>query len=143
MSTFRFITYSIFTMLCFYGCGPSIPDSFVPVTRQTWEVLAIKPSMRYDEAWQRAMYIITKKFELEMMSKEDGYIRSAYGPSYFSEDIQKDYYQVRITVKFSPNRQKLEFKIESRVYKKDMWRNGSDTRIAANMKKEFLYSLSE
>ena len=88
----------------FNGCGTGAPDSFMRMTKQYWEVVDVKPSVKYDDAWQRVIYIVTKKFELEMISKEDGYVRSAYGASYFTEDMSNDKYQVRIVAKFTPGR---------------------------------------
>jgi len=127
----------------FSGCGTGAPDSFMRMTKQYWEVVDVKPSIKYDDAWQRVIYIVTKKFELEMISKEDGYVRSAYGPSYFTEDIANDKYQVRIVAKFTPDRKKVEYKIESRTWDGKIWLNGSDVRVAANMRKDFVNSLVE
>jgi hypothetical protein len=127
----------------FSGCGTGAPESFMRMTKQYWEVVEVKASVKYDDAWQRVIYIVTKKFELEMISKEDGYVRSAYGPSYFSEDMTNDKYQVRIVAKFTPDRKKVEYKIESRVWDGKIWLNGSDVRVAANMRKDFVNSLVE
>lgn len=127
----------------FNGCGTSAPDSFMRMTKQYWEVVDVKPSLKYDDAWQRVIYIVTKKFELEMISKEDGYVRSAYGPSYFTEDMGNDKYQVRIVAKFTPDRKKVEYKIESRIWTGKIWENGSDVRVATNMRKDFVNSLVE
>lgn len=127
----------------FTGCGTGAPDSFMVMTKQYWEVVDVKQSIKYDDAWQRVIYIVTKKFELEMISKEDGYVRSAYGPSYFTEDMVNDKYQIRIVAKFTPDRKKVEFKIESRIWNGKIWENGSDVRVAANMRKDFINSLVE
>lgn len=127
----------------FSGCGTGAPESFMRMTKQYWEVVDVKQSVKYDDAWQRVIYIVTKKFELEMISKEDGYVRSAYGPSYFTEDLTNDKYQVRIVAKFTPDRKKVEYKIESRMWDGKIWLNGSDVRVAANMKKDFVNSLVE
>lgn len=132
-----------FVSVLIVGCGLGAPDSFMPMDRQFWEIMTIKPSVKYDDAWQRVIYIITKKFELDMISKEDGYVRSSYGPSYFSEDIQNERYQIRIVAKFTPDRKKLEFKIESRMWDGKIWHNGSDVRVAANMRRDFMNSLGE
>lgn len=142
MRTFT-LSMSLIVAMLLYGCGTAAPDSFMRMTKQYWEVIDIKPTIKYDDAWERVIYIITKKFELEMISKEDGYVRSAFGPSYFTEDMQNDKYQVRIVAKFSPDRKRLEFKIEARVWDGKIWQNGSDVRIAANMRKDFLNSLGE
>ena len=131
------------TVVAFAGCGLSAPDSFMQMNRQYWETLDVKPAVKYDDAWQRVIYIITKKFELEMISKEDGYVRSSYGQSYFTEDIQNERYQVRIVAKFSPDRKKFEFKIEARVWDGKIYHNGSDVRVAANMRKDFLNSIGD
>ncbi len=127
----------------FNGCGTGAPDSFMRMTKQYWEVVDVKPSVKYDDAWQRVIYIVTKKFELEMISKEDGYVRSAYGASYFTEDMSNDKYQVRIVAKFTPDRKKVEYKIESRMWDGKIWLNGSDVRVAANIRKDFVNSLVE
>ncbi|MEW6060345.1 MAG: hypothetical protein AB1600_00250 [Bacteroidota bacterium] len=142
MRTFTMLM-GLATALLLFGCGTTAPDSFMRMTKQYWEVIDIKPTIKYDDAWERVIYIITKKFELEMISKEDGYVRSAFGPSYFTEDMQNDKYQVRIVVKFTPDHKRLEFKIEARVWDGKIWQNGSDVRVAANMRKDFLNSLSE
>ncbi|MFZ4622136.1 MAG: hypothetical protein ACOYNS_16370 [Bacteroidota bacterium] len=130
-------------LLLLSGCSLGAPDSFMQMNRQYWESMDIKPSYKYDDAWQRVIYIITKKFELEMISKEDGYVRSAYGQSYFTEDILNERYQIRIVAKFTPDRKKLEFKIESRMWDGKIFHNGSDIRVAANMRKDFLNSIGE
>lgn len=129
--------------ILFNGCGTGAPESFMVMTKQYWEVVDVKQSIKYDDAWQRVIYIVTKKFELEMISKEDGYVRSAFGPSYFTEDMANDKYQIRIVAKFTPDRKKVEFKIESRIWNGKIWENGSDVRVAANMRKDFINSLVE
>ena len=143
MKTRVVVALSALLLLGTAGCGLGAPDSFMQMNRQYWEAMDIKPSLKYDDAWQRVIYIITKKFELEMISKEDGYVRSAYGQSYFSEDIQNERYQIRIVSKFSPDRKRLEFKIEARIWDGKIWRNGSDVRVAANMRKDFLNSIGD
>ena len=135
-------TALVCSVLMLTGCGSSAPDSFFPMTKQLWESVPVDKKITYDDAWQRVIYIVTKKFELEMISKEDGYVRSAYSPSYFSEEIGNHNYHVRIVAKFTPDRSRLEFKIEAQVYDGKYWENGSDTRIAANMKRDLEYSLS-
>jgi len=134
----------VFTvMMVLSGCGSGAPDSFMQMNRQYWESMDIKSSLAYEDAWQRVVYIVTKKFELEMISKEDGYVRSSYVQSYFPDDMQNDKYQIRIVAKFSPDKRRLEFKIESRMWDGKIWRNGSDVKVAANMRRDFLNSVGE
>ncbi|MBW7886751.1 MAG: hypothetical protein H3C35_00140 [Bacteroidetes bacterium] len=142
MKKYLFYLVTFLSLTGIFGCGTGAPDSFMPMTRQYWETIVIDPKLSYDMAWQRVIYIITKKFELDMISKEDGYARSQYGPSYFSDVIGNNKYQVRIVAKFTPDKKKLEFKIESQVFEGKIWMNGSDTRVAANMRRDFENSLS-
>lgn len=137
---FNFLLILLFVLVG-PGCGGGTPESFMQMNRQYWESLDINPSIKYEDAWQRVIYIITKKFELEMISKEDGYVRSSYGQSYFTEDLQNDKYQIRIVAKFTPDKKSLDYKIESRLWDGKIWKNGSDVRVAANMQKDFENSL--
>jgi hypothetical protein len=143
MKTFLMRSLPVVILLVLAGCGLGAPDSFMQMNRQYWESMDIKQSVKYDDAWQRVIYIITKKFELEMISKEDGYVRSAYSQSYFLEDMQNERYQIRIVAKFTPDKKKFEFKIESRIWDGKIWHNGSDIRVAANMRKDFLNSIGD
>lgn len=135
--------FMVATALLLAGCGLGAPESFMQMNKQFWESMDLKQTVKYDDAWQRVIYIITKKFELEMISKEDGYVRSAYSQSYFSEDMLNERYQIRIVAKFTPDRKKFEFKIESRMWDGKIWHNGSDVRIAANMRKDFQNSIGD
>ncbi|MCK9408577.1 MAG: hypothetical protein WCX28_06530 [Bacteriovoracaceae bacterium] len=137
----RTVIVSAFMLLS--GCGLGAPDSFMQMNKQYWETMDIKQSVKYEDAWQRVIYIVTKKFELDMISKEDGYVRSAYCQSYFSEDMQNERYQIRIVAKFTPDRKKFEFKIESRIWDGKIWHNGSDVRVAANMRRDFMNSIGD
>ncbi len=141
----KFILWSsiLLTGIAGFGCSLGAPESFMQMNRQYWETMTIKPGIAYEDAWQRVIYIITKKFELEMVSKEDGYVRSSYGPSYFSDDLLNDKYQIRIVAKFTPDRKKFEFKIESRIWDGKIYHNGSDVRVASNMRKDFHNSIGE
>lgn len=130
-------------VITFNGCGTGAPNSYIQMDKQFWDVVEVNPKITYDDAWQRVVYIVTKKFELEMISKEDGYVRSAYGPSYFSEDLKNNHYKVRIVAKFTPTRKKVEFKIDAQVFDGKVWINGSDARVAANIRKDFVNSLVE
>ncbi|MFA6468743.1 MAG: hypothetical protein WCW35_07585 [Bacteroidota bacterium] len=141
MKTLFFNTFLLSVLFFLGGCGLGAPESFMQMNKQYWESMDIKQSIAYEDAWQRVIYIITKKFELEMISKEDGYVRSAYGQSYFTEDMQNERYQIRIVAKFTPDRKRFEFKIESRVWDGKIWRNGSDVRVATNMRKDFQNSI--
>ena len=130
-------------VIAFNGCGTGAPNSYIQMDKQFWDVVEVNPKITYDDAWQRVVYIVTKKFELEMVSKEDGYVRSTYGLSYFSEDLKNNRYRVRIVAKFTPNRKKVEFKIDAQVFDGKVWINGSDSRVAANIRKDFINSLVE
>ncbi|MFA6456364.1 MAG: hypothetical protein WCW40_06030 [Bacteroidota bacterium] len=143
MKTLSFHTVLLSIMLLLGGCGLGAPDSFMQMNKQYWESMDVKQSVPYEDAWQRVIYIITKKFELEMVSKEDGYVRSAYGQSYFTEDMQNERYQIRIVAKFTPDKKRFEFKIESRIWDGKIWRNGSDVRVATNMRKDFQNSIGD
>lgn len=134
---------AVAVLLMATGCGSGAPDSFMQTSTARWEFMNIRPDLNYDDAWERVIYIVSKRFEPEMISKENGYIRSEFGPSFVSTDAANDKYQIRITAKFTPDKRRLDFKIESRIFDGKLWNNGSDMRVAAIIRGEFRNAIGE
>ena len=138
----QFFTVVLFSTLMI-GCGTSAPDSFLQMQQPYWETIEVRSNMKYDDVWQKAVYIVAKKFDIDLSIKEDGYIRSPWVASYFSDARDNAEYRVKIVAKFSADKRKFEFKIDSQILKGKNWINGSDSRIGANMKKDFMNSFGD
>jgi len=80
--------------------------------------------------------ILVREFDLEVLSKEDGYIRTAWLYSWTGE-YQSDY-RVRVTAKFSDDRKKLDIKSEAQIQYDSKWIMGVDTRLLTTLKTDLM-----
>jgi hypothetical protein len=114
--------------------GP--PKSFQKVEAPKWVTFEVRDGLEFDRAWNTVFDIIINDFDLEMVLKEDGYIRTAwlhsYGGVYLSE------YRVRITVRFTPDHKGLKVKTEAHVKDGDKWIIGVDSRLVSTLKTDLM-----
>jgi len=74
----------------------------------------IADRISYDLAYDEVLTILTKKFELDMISKESGYIKTKWQYTWagkWGNKPQKDY-RVRITVRLSSERKRIDIHAE-------------------------------
>jgi len=110
------------------GCGPK---SFVKTSASPWSTVLVRPSISYDRAWDQTIDLLVRHFDLEVMSKEDGYVRTDWMYRWTGE--LTDDYRVRVTIKFSADRTRAEVKTEAEYGGPGEWVLGSDTRLQAEM----------
>ena len=87
------------------------PQTFIPTTNSGWNTVQVRVDLSYDEAWRSIVDLIAKRFDIEIMSKDDGYLRTAWSYSWTGE--VRENYKVRAIIKFSPSGQSLEIKSEA------------------------------
>jgi hypothetical protein len=124
-----------------FGCGilfSSGPRSFVQAIEPTWVSVEIRDDLSYDEAWREVVDILAKKFELEVISKDGGYIRTAWIYTWWKSGKITENYRVRAIVKFSADRKKVDIKTEANYLKDDTWVTGTDTRLLQTVKTDIM-----
>lgn len=116
------------------GCAPA---TFV---RQPagWKTIELRPEMQnsYKDAWQVAVDSIAREWDIEILDKESGYLRTAwkYGIA-GTTGTQIARYRGRISLKFSTvraeNPEKAEIKTEASWYDPSyyLWIPGYDTTM--------------
>ena len=117
------------------GCS-SLPRTFVQTLEPTWSSVKIRQDVAYDKAWASLVDVIVKRFDVEVMSKEDGYVRTGWLYSWTGKVLED--YRVRVTAKFSPDRTKVEIKSEAEYGGAGNWVSGYDTRLLETLKEDFL-----
>lgn len=92
------------------------------------------------QAGQRLVDRIRKSYDIEIMDKDSGYLRTGWIHT-FTGSARQDY-KTRITIKFAQNKEKLELKIDAAFHKikrgavsgdvkQDYsWLPGSDSQLA-------------
>jgi hypothetical protein len=120
------------------GCA-SKPKSFVRTMEPTWASIEVRAELPYEKAWATVVDILVKRFDLEVMSKEDGYLRTNWLYTWTGE-LQENY-RVRVTAKFSPDHTKVEVKSEAEYGGSGQWVMGYDTRLLQTIKGDVMGSI--
>ena len=110
------------------GCAPK---SFVK-SSPGWKVIEVRDALHNDcgKAWQTAVDTIARNWDIEMMDKESGYLRTAW--TYGISGGVYNRYRGRLTVKFPSGQEceKLELKTEAQWLEDAYygnWISGFDT----------------
>jgi hypothetical protein len=93
------------------GCAPR---SFVR-SEPGWKVIELRDGLRgqYDTAWQTTVDTVARNWDIEMMDKESGYIRTAWKHGISGGSYSR--YRGRVSVKYPgrPDADRLEVKTEA------------------------------
>ncbi len=112
------------------------PVTFVQTLEHSWVTIETREDISYDRAWASVVDLIVRKFEAEILSKEDGYLRTTWLYTWTGE-LREDY-RVRVTVKFVPDRTKVDIKSEANYLRGENWIIGSDTALLQTLKADIM-----
>jgi len=126
-----------FIIIVVVGCV-TMPESFVQVMEPTWASVEIREDMSSEKAWQQVVDILAKKFELEMISREGGYVRTSWIHTWWKVGELTTNYRVRAIVKFSPDWKKVDIKTEANYLVGQQWIVGTDTRLLQTVKTDIM-----
>ncbi|MDQ7779712.1 MAG: PEGA domain-containing protein [Planctomycetota bacterium] len=112
------------------------PTTFVKTMEPTWASVQIREGLAYENAWNSVMEVLVRKFDLEVLSKENGYMRTSWLYTWTGQ--MREDYRVRVTIKFSPEKDKVEVKSEANYNTKDGWVLGSDTSLLQTVKTDLM-----
>lgn len=120
------------------GCasGGRAPKSFTKTQGQSWSTIEVRSDTDYNRAWDTVLEILVKSFEIDQAIRDEGYIRTGWLYTWSGEYLAK--YRVRITVKFSPDRTRLQFLPEAQFQAGENWILGTDTRLVSTIKTDLM-----
>lgn len=105
-----------------------------------WVSVELRENMAYEKAWATVTDRLIRQFDLEMLSKEDGYFRTGW--LYTWTGNLNESYRVRVIGKFSPDHKTLELKCEAEQKNSGgYWIPGYDTRLLRTLQTDILGSL--
>lgn len=123
--------------LVFYSCASIKPSSFVKATDGgTWSSIMIREDLDYDKAFNEVLDVVSKRFEMDMISKEGGYGRTNWIYTWNDKGRFTEKYRTRVTFKFSPDRKKVDIKTEAEYGGEPKWIRGYDTRLLSTIKQD-------
>lgn len=132
-----FFVFSI--LLLITSCAPR---TFIKTMTHSWNSVEIRKDLTYDQAWNSVVDLISKKFDIEILSKEDGYLRTGWLYSWTGK--LKETYKVRAVIKFSPDKNVVEVKSEAQHYSKGFlgigsgWIMGKDELLTTTLRTDIM-----
>lgn len=117
-----------------FGCVT--PKTFVRTLEPTWASVELRTDLPYERAWGAVIDTLVKRFDLEVLQKADGYARTNWLYSWTGK-VDKNY-RVRVTVKFSQDRDKCEIKSEAEYGGSGNWEMGYDIRLLETIKADVM-----
>ncbi len=112
------------------------PKTFVRTMETSWAAIELRDDLTYDDAWASVGDTLVKRFDLQILQKADGYIRTGWLYTWTGEVNER--YRVRVTVKFSPNKKLCEVKSEAEYGGPGGWVMGYDSRLLQTIKTDIM-----
>ncbi len=139
MRKFYFFTVitTIVILFTFIGCS-SAPGSFIQSYEPGWTSIEIRENLDAESAWSQVVDVLAKKFELEMISKDGGYVRTSWIYTWWKVGQRTENYRVRAIVKFSANGKNVDIKTEANYLDSDQWIVGFDDRLLETIKTDIM-----
>lgn len=96
-----------------------------------WKNIEIRDGLEKNDLWRVVVDAVSQQFDLEVLDKESGYMRSSWKYSSIGRGDRADSYGNRISIKFLGDDWKtLQLKCEAQWYDpKEGWISGYDTRF--------------
>lgn len=117
------------------GCR-SAPSTFVYTAEPTWAAIELRDDVDVDHAWTTVTDILARRFDLEMVSKESGYLRTNWLYTWTGK-LRPDY-AVRCIVKFPPGGRRCDLKSEAQYGSPGSWNYGTDTGLLQTLKTDIM-----
>ena len=116
--------------------GCVAPGAFVKTTEPNWSSVEVREDLIYEKAWATVVDTLVKRFDLEVISREDGYIRTRWLYTWTGKATEN--YRVRIAAKFSPDHRKIEVKSEAEYGGPGKWVMGYDVNLLSTVKSDIM-----
>jgi uncharacterized lipoprotein len=123
----------------FASCGMIKPKGWVSgsSTEAGWASILISDRVSYDLAFDDVMSILSRRgFEVEMITKEAGYIRTKWIYNWNTNGKTVRNYRVRVTMKLSEQRKRIDVNTEAELRGRKHWIRGYDTDLLETMRQD-------
>ena len=120
------------------GCAN--PKTFVRTLEPAWASVEVRDDLSYTNAWNAVVDTLVKRFDLEILSQPDGYVRTTWLYSWTGKVSEN--YRVRVTAKFAPDHTKVEVKSEAEFGGPGEWVQGYDSRLLETVKTDIMGKVS-
>lgn len=136
---FLYIFVGVCLCLTAISCAPT---TFVQTMSPSWNTVEVREGLAYDDAWNSVVDLISKEFDIEIISKEDGYLRTGWLFTWTGK--LENSYKVRAIIKFSPDGKQVEIKSDAQFYSGGFfgigqgWVMGMDERLITTLRTDIM-----
>jgi len=112
-------------MTVLFGCSP---QTFVKTSLANWKTIEFRPGLDRDDAYHLIADTLAKSYDIEVVDKDSGYIRSGWMYTLTGRINQN--YRTRVIARIPPSSDKVEIKTDANWL--DMsgnWLPGYDTML--------------
>lgn len=114
------------------------PANFVRTHEPSWASIEIREDLDFEQAWNYVIDVLARKFDLEVISKDGGYVRSSWIHNWWKPGELTEDYRVRVLVKFSPDRKVLDIRTEANYFTGGSWVLGTDNSLLKTAKSDLM-----
>jgi hypothetical protein len=118
------------------------PKTFIRTMDPGWNAVEVREDLTFDVAWKSIVDLIARKFDIEVISKEDGYFRTGW--LYTWTGKLDEYYKVRAIIKFKPDKRVVEIKSEAQHFAPGFlgigrgWEMGTDELLTTTLRSDIM-----
>jgi hypothetical protein len=113
-----------------FGCakaGP--PASFTRNEAGVWRSIEVRDGVARPQLWSTIVDAISSKFDIEVVDRESGYVRTSYKLTTITSSKIRGNYRSRIVAKFNTDWSVLQVKSESGWLEDGSWVEGYDSQV--------------
>lgn len=125
------IMLAVACSVLFSGCATP-PRTFLRTydEPEIWKTVDINDSFEKDKIWRLLVDTLSQKYDLEVLEKDSGYLRTSWKYTYVRRGEISSRYRSRIVAKFLGEQwEKVQLKCESNWLENEGWIMGYDTRL--------------
>ena len=125
-------------VLVLASCASS-PTSFTR-GEQDWSIIELREGMEYEAAWEQVVDLIARRFDIEMVEKESGYLRTSWNYTWWQSGVHTENYRVRAMAKFTPEKDAVAVKAEAHYLDRITrgWVTGADSLLLDTLKTDIM-----
>lgn len=116
----------------------STPSSFSS-GESVWSVISLRDDIDYETAWEESVDLLARRFDIEMVEKESGYLRTGWIYTWWESGTHTENYRVRAIIKFSTDKAAVSVKTDAHYL--DRWGNwitGADSLLLETLKTDLM-----
>jgi spore maturation protein CgeB len=125
----------LITIVGIVSCGS---NKFKRTTDVPWSTIQLRDNLTYDKAWNEVIDVLATKFEMDMIAKDGGYAKTGWTYTWNKKKKYTENYRNKATIKFSPDRKKIQLRIDSQSSSSGKWKNGYDKKLLKAIKQDLI-----